>query len=156
MGKPIAFVGHKVLCPKCKGVFPIVEGAPTTTFYGKGVALAGMKTACGASLIATQFTDIVECGGGDASAASQSTTSSFSTAPSFQPMKNAIAPAEASAAHFDDKFVLLDDDTGDPLSNTEYAIRRASGEIEHGTTDAHGCTHLLAATVNAELVEIYV
>ena len=33
------------------------------TFYGKGVALAGMKTACGARLIATQFTDIVEIGG---------------------------------------------------------------------------------------------
>ena len=52
MGKPIAFVGHKVQCPKCKGVFPIVEGAPVTTFYGKGVALAGMRTACGATLIA--------------------------------------------------------------------------------------------------------
>lgn len=59
-GKPIAFIGHKVFCPQCKGTFPIVEGCITTTFYGKGVALAGMKTACGATLIATQFTDIVE------------------------------------------------------------------------------------------------
>lgn len=65
-GKPISFVGHKVLCPKCKGIFPIVEGALTTTFYGKGVALAGMKTACGATLIATQFHDTVEYGGGSA------------------------------------------------------------------------------------------
>ncbi len=32
----------------------------TATFYGKGVAVAGMKTACGAILIATQFTDTVE------------------------------------------------------------------------------------------------
>jgi uncharacterized Zn-binding protein involved in type VI secretion len=62
MGKPIAFVGHKVQCPKCKGVFPIVEGAPTTSFYGKGVALGGMHTACGAVLIASQFTDVVESG----------------------------------------------------------------------------------------------
>lgn len=53
MGKPIAFVGHQVQCPKCKGVFPIVEGAPVTTFYGKGVALAGMRTACGAILTCT-------------------------------------------------------------------------------------------------------
>lgn len=58
MGKPIAYIGHKVQCPKCKGLFPIVEGAPTTTFYGKGVALAGMHTACGAVLIASQFTDV--------------------------------------------------------------------------------------------------
>lgn len=63
-GKPIAYLGHKVACPKCKGIFPIVEGALTTTFYGKGVALAGMRTACGAVLIATRFTDVVKMGPG--------------------------------------------------------------------------------------------
>ncbi|MFS2024125.1 PAAR domain-containing protein [Massilia sp. CT11-137] len=63
-GMPIAYIGHKVHCPKCRGDFPIVEGVITTTFYGKGVAIAGMKTSCGASLIPTQFTDIVEYGGG--------------------------------------------------------------------------------------------
>lgn len=86
-GKPIAYVGHKVQCPKCKGVFPIVEGVLTTTFYGKGVAIAGMKTACGASLIPTQFTDIVEYGGGSAHAA-RSAVSDPST----------IAAATAAAA----------------------------------------------------------
>lgn len=60
MGKPISYIGHKVQCPLCKGTFPIVEGVMTATFYGKGVAIAGMKTACGATLIATQFTDTVE------------------------------------------------------------------------------------------------
>ena len=60
MGQPIAYIGHKVQCPQCKGAFPIIEGVLTTTFYGKGVALAGMKTACGAVLVATQFTDTVE------------------------------------------------------------------------------------------------
>jgi uncharacterized Zn-binding protein involved in type VI secretion len=63
-GKPIAYIGHKVLCPKCKGTFPIVEGVQTTTIFGQGVALAGMKTACGASLIPSQFTDVVAPGGG--------------------------------------------------------------------------------------------
>ena len=63
-GQPISYIGHKVYCPKCRGDFPIVEGVVTTTFYGKGVAIAGMKTSCGASLIPTQFTDIVEYGGG--------------------------------------------------------------------------------------------
>lgn len=65
-GQPIAHMGHKVFSPRCKGTYPIVEGVLTTTFYGKGVAVAGMKTACGASLIPTQFTDIVETGGGGA------------------------------------------------------------------------------------------
>lgn len=65
LGKPIAYIGHKVYCPKCKGTFPIIEGVPSTTFYGKGVALAGMKTSCGAILIATQFTDTVDWASND-------------------------------------------------------------------------------------------
>lgn len=71
MGKPIAFMYHKVYCPLCKGTFPIVEGVLATTFYGKGVAVAGMKTACGAVLIATQFTDTVEGGGGRTNVSTQ-------------------------------------------------------------------------------------
>jgi uncharacterized Zn-binding protein involved in type VI secretion len=82
-GKPIAFIGHKVSCPKCKGIFPIIEGVTTTTFYGKGVAIAGMKTACGAVLIATQFTDVVEVGtggGGGSRAESAARTSAATSA----------------------------------------------------------------------------
>ena len=52
-GKPIAGVGHKVSCPLCKGIFPIAEGSATYAVEGIAVALDGMKTACGASLIAS-------------------------------------------------------------------------------------------------------
>lgn len=52
-GKPIAGVGHSVSCPLCKGVFPIVEGSSTYSVGGTPVALDGMKTACGAALIAS-------------------------------------------------------------------------------------------------------
>lgn len=158
MGKPIAYMGHKVQCPKCKGVFPIVEGAPTTTFYGKGVALAGMHTACGAVLIASQFTDIVEYGGGNA-AAGKASKSERSTNPS--PAAAAASGAastepESAADKFDDRFVLQDADTGEPIAFAEYAIRRESGEVEYGTSDADGRTHLVSATVEAEIIEIYV
>jgi uncharacterized Zn-binding protein involved in type VI secretion len=158
MGKPIAYIGHKVQCPKCKGAFPIVEGAMTTTFYGKGVALAGMHTACGAVLIASQFTDIVEYGGGGPSTRSPAKTASpLSAAPaSLHGNGDVPAPENFSESRFDDKFVLLDADTGQPLSHTEYAIRRESGELEFGTTDAEGHTHLLSATANAEVIDIYV
>lgn len=147
MGKPIAFVGHKVYCPLCRGAFSIIEGAPTVSFYGRGVALAGMHTACGAILIASQFTDYVEYGGGTTStkAARRASASSEPTS----------APT-ATAKRFDDKFILVDADSGDPLVYTEYAIRRVSGEIEHGVTDAKGHTHLLSDTASAEEVEIYV
>ena len=52
-GKPIAGVGHKVSCPLCKGIFPTVEGSATHSVDGIAVALDGMKTACGAALIAS-------------------------------------------------------------------------------------------------------
>ncbi|HCF6898421.1 TPA: PAAR domain-containing protein [Pseudomonas aeruginosa] len=52
-GQPMAGVGHSVSCPKCKGVFPIAEGSSTLKVDGVPVALEGMKTACGASLIAS-------------------------------------------------------------------------------------------------------
>ncbi|WP_447873707.1 PAAR domain-containing protein [Serratia fonticola] len=53
-GTNVALVGHLVSCPQCKGVFPIVSGAETTLVGGVPVALEGMKTACGAALIASQ------------------------------------------------------------------------------------------------------
>ena len=52
-GKPMAGVGHQVSCPRCKGVFPILEGSPTYKVNGIPVAVHGMKTACGARLIAS-------------------------------------------------------------------------------------------------------
>ncbi|WP_080406301.1 PAAR domain-containing protein [Burkholderia ubonensis] len=54
--RPASGVGHMVLCPRCKGTFPIVQGSSQYTIEGRAVALDGMKTACGASLIASQQT----------------------------------------------------------------------------------------------------
>lgn len=65
------------------------------------------------------------------------------------------ATQASAATSYDDRSVLFDEDTDLPLPNTEYAIRRASGQLEYGVTDAAGHTHLLAATVAAESVDIY-
>ncbi|KMW71203.1 PAAR repeat-containing protein [Photorhabdus luminescens subsp. luminescens] len=51
---PVAAKGDLVSCPKCKGVFPIVEGSNDLKHQGKPIALEGMQTACGAKLIASQ------------------------------------------------------------------------------------------------------
>jgi uncharacterized Zn-binding protein involved in type VI secretion len=51
MGVPVARVGDIVECPKCKGAYPIVEGAPKTFDHGKSIARHGDKVACGATLI---------------------------------------------------------------------------------------------------------
>ena len=52
-GKPMAGKGNLVMCPLCKGPFPITEGSSTYSVNGVPVALDGMKTDCGASLIAS-------------------------------------------------------------------------------------------------------
>lgn len=52
-GKSIAGKANMVFCPLCKGEFPIIEGSDTYRVNGVPVALNGMKTACGASLIAS-------------------------------------------------------------------------------------------------------
>ena len=120
MGKPIAFIGHKVHCPKCKGDFPIVEGVLSTTFYGKGVAVAGMKTSCGAVLIATQFTDTVEWSGG--AGGSPGTAASIPAA-----LAAGTAGAAQSAAHapevFDEQYAFVDENNR-ALYEMPYTVRR--------------------------------
>lgn len=52
--KAVARVGDLTVCPKCKGTFAITEGADDLSGFGQAVARQGDKTACGATLIATQ------------------------------------------------------------------------------------------------------
>ena len=52
--KPVARLGDKVVCPKCKGSFPIAAGDPTVLIDGQPVARHGDKTACGATLLSGQ------------------------------------------------------------------------------------------------------
>ena len=96
-GKPIAFIGHKVSCPKCRGTQTIVEGVQTTTNFGKGVAVAGMKTSCGATLVASQFTDIVAPGGGAGGAPAAPPASSKAAAAAAAPGAGAGAGTAAAA-----------------------------------------------------------
>ncbi len=53
-GMQIARVGDLVVCPKCKFVFPIIEGESRVNIMGQNIALDGHKTLCGAKLIARE------------------------------------------------------------------------------------------------------
>lgn len=156
-GKETAFVGHKVVCPKCKGVFPIIEGMPTTTLYGKGVALEGMKTACGASLIATQFFTKVAYSSGGSSGASKASASSPTSSSSMSPVSSANASNTNAASppndnNYDQHFVLIDPITQKPCANQRYRITHG-GNIMHGRTDANGKTQLVTGD-SAEQIKI--
>jgi uncharacterized Zn-binding protein involved in type VI secretion len=147
-GKPIAYIGHKVHCPKCKGDYPIVEGAMTMTFYGKGVALAGMKTSCGATLIPSQFTDTVEYGqkgqGSSASAAPDAIAPPVAAANIATPA-NGLAQSEPketpeNAVKFDLFFHAKDESNQTSLANVPYRIVLDDGREFIGVTDKNGHT----------------
>ena len=55
-GKPVALVGHMVVCRKCKGTFPITTGAEDMSEFGMPVARHDDRTACGATLLSSQAT----------------------------------------------------------------------------------------------------
>ncbi|NZA24924.1 PAAR domain-containing protein [Luteimonas sp. SJ-92] len=60
-GRLVARVGDRVVCEK-HGPTVIVSGDPTLIIDGKPVAREGDKTACGATLIAGQWTTYVDPG----------------------------------------------------------------------------------------------
>jgi len=66
-GRPIAGVGHKVFCPLCKGDFAILPDLVGRRYPhvidNRDTAVAGMRTACGAILIASQSSDEIDDAG---------------------------------------------------------------------------------------------
>lgn len=151
MGQPIAYVGHKVQCPKCKGVFPIAEGVPTTTFYGKGVAVAGMKTTCGAVLIATQFTDVVEWSSGASAGSSKAAKAALALATACPASAVTSAVANYPADSPDEQIRVVDHKTGEPIPELAYYIEAPDGSNYTGHTDEDGLCERVATYQPEEL-----
>jgi uncharacterized Zn-binding protein involved in type VI secretion len=131
MGKEAALADDMTDCPTCKGKFSIKPDGKGARHQGRPYAYHGDLTECGAQLI-TSLTDASLSGGS-----------------SHQNTDGLDNPA------FDDRFVLLDTHTGEPLAFTEYAIERENGRLEHGITNENGQTHLLSATAASETIKIY-
>jgi uncharacterized Zn-binding protein involved in type VI secretion len=100
-GKPACGLGHMVSCPMCKGSFPIIEGASTFTVNGIAVAVQGMRTGCGARLIASQNDATLDCEGGAEHAASDGHIASAARSP---------AENTTEATH-DQHFLLVNEQT---------------------------------------------
>lgn len=126
-GTAIARMGDRVYCPKCKPhFFEIAEGLSNCTDHGMPMAGEGHLTTCGAALIAV-------------GAASNMT-------PDVTHFEN--------GAGFNDRYIFRDENH-QPMANTFYGVKKAGGEMEYGTTDDGGHTHLYLTGENAEQVVFY-
>jgi uncharacterized Zn-binding protein involved in type VI secretion len=146
-GQPLARRGDQVYCPRCKKMTVIIEGDQAIIVDGEAVALDGHKTSCGAVLISSQRPTTKEYG------SSAANTNANSFASFFSPY---VAEEDDVRMKFNDKYQLLDEMTNQPMADTEYAVVRESGDVEHGTSDANGHTHLLSSIINSEPVKIYI
>lgn len=151
MGRPIAYIGHQTHCPKCKGTYPIVEGVITTTFYGKGVAVAGMKTACGAVLLAGQFTDVVEWSAGSGANFNNSASAAATTQ----------APPSGNAGQADNEdddeieiehFYSLVGEDGKPVDAYRYDLRMVDALYTKAGTYTNGETVVIKGDEQTRLV----
>lgn len=150
-GKPIARLGDKVSCPKCKGVFPIIEGVVDTWYSDKPVAIHGHKTACGAMLIGSQTLLTVSTEPGNAKSAADN-----SVAPAASPTSAAKAAEQADTAQqtgFDQRFQLFDELTGVPLAKQPYRFHGPYGPVE-GVTDEEGFTAAINTGGSADEVHL--
>lgn len=128
-GRPIAQLGNMTHCPKCKGDFAIVEGLGFHSYAGLGTAVEGMKTACGAELIATttkesMLLDDRRDGAG-----------SLDRGPSG----NAAPP---STHHGSFRAV---DAYGRPVAGMPYRIELPDGSVVRGMTGEDGYTQQVSA-----------
>jgi type VI secretion system secreted protein VgrG len=134
-GHRIAGLGHRVYCPKCKGIFPIVES--TQSFAGYAPAVQGMRTACGARLIG-MFDDLwVDDDSGLAHLdvpPSHAGNAEASTPPSAMSAKGGVSHAafetarDAQKVHVTLRIGIGNDGTGNNFSNSSRALALCSPE----------------------------
>lgn len=133
-----------VSCPRCKGVFPIVEGDAGFRDDGHAVAYDGCKTACGASLIASQqLTRTAPVNGGLAGAVPEAAATllqGFGVVATGLASRYQDEPLTPGRERFRGRFQLVDATTGTPVCNQTVRVRSTGGQYMTGTTDADGYT----------------
>jgi len=142
-GKQIARVGDKVHCPKKgHGITVITTGDNTMIIDGRAVAYHGCKTSCGATLVSSQAVSTVNFG----DAATGNSTHSRSSA-----VHNNASQTEQA----DQRFLLLDETTKEPLVNRLYRLK-FRGSTTEGRTDTLGRTQAVDGAVGEEVeIEVF-
>lgn len=128
-GRAVAQKGHMTICPQCKGSYPIIEGVDKHSYAGINTAVDGMKTACGAKLIATQQQMLIDDGGDGGGGVAA-----------------ANVAAATAAKQYTGAFRAVDEQTGQPVAGLPYRIELPDGSTVRGITDNDGNTQRVSST----------
>jgi uncharacterized Zn-binding protein involved in type VI secretion len=163
-GKPAARVSDPTACPiPGHATNPIVAGSADVLFDSLPAARMGDASACGGKLASNviptvlingkpattvgtlgKHGNVVVSGSGTVLIGTSGGGASF------------VSPTPVDIKGvFDEFFVLLDQDSGAPLSGVSYVLRSASGKEIHGITGADGKTGKLCSS-SSETIELVI
>ena len=156
-GKPIARMRDMVACPKCRGVFPIVQGDQSSIMDGAPVAYHGCKTGCGASLISSQIRTLTEPSSGAAVGAASAAMERFGAVGAGMAAGYEEEALGGADGRFQGRFQLVSIDEAAPISGQLVRVRSGDAEWFTTTTDADGYTQWVereaAESLAFEIVE---
>jgi len=160
-GKPAARLTDPTSCPlPGHGTNPIASGSPNVNFDGLAAARMSDKSACGSPITggisATVFINGLNAATKDSTGGHGNVVVGGS---GTVIIGDTFVPAPFSGllpmpVHFSDKIKLIDESTGEPMPNHGYAIQRADGSFEYGTSDASGFTHVVSSHL-AETIKLF-
>lgn len=146
-GVSAAGLGHAVTCPLHPALQRIAEGEGAFDVYGGPVALEGMRTTCGATLVASQQQFVVE---------RRSTTTLADTGAFHQDAqtgdwlrrdaKAAAGTATAGSPIFDERASLA----SDAIDGIPYCIETKDGQRMTGRATADGLLSRIYTSVEEE------
>lgn len=128
--RPVARVGDKVSCPRCKRTSTIVTSRfPVVIDGGQAATFDQDRTDCGAILYSRH--------NGHSGHDDGSGQSSAAPAPSVIEPDSYIPP---HAPRFQEHFILRNSETGDVMPGVAYVVKTAEGQVFEGETDREGRT----------------
>ncbi|WP_199031052.1 PAAR domain-containing protein [Ralstonia sp. ASV6] len=150
-GQPVGVEGDFATCPACKGGGPVFNDCnPNFGVLGKQILVSGARVYC-----KCQKRPVVIPSQSDFTIEVVSSANPSRAGDSFgQPLMAGDSTRDGES-EYADRYAFIDERSGRPIADAAYAIKRASGAVEHGTTDSAGRPHRLSTTAQAETIAIY-
>lgn len=134
-GKAVHLDGMTHFCPKCKVQSKAIASNQGFMVVGsRSIVAVGDKSTCGSKYLKISDLAVMSNGSGNTRTLYENSNNFMST----------------SKNQFGQRFLLLDELTGEPLVNVCYEIEKGE-EIIHGKSDERGYTELITSNQSEEV-----